>query len=85
VRIYLLLSLALLASIAHAQQTTLPLWPNGTPEPYTGAPETDITKPTDRLVDGKPLAHLTKLPVTHWPTLVEAWLYTIHILPAKMN
>jgi acetyl esterase/lipase len=63
VRTQLLLAvvLALSAPLAHAKQTTLPLWPNGTPEPYTGAPETDITKPTDRLVDGKPLAHLTNI------------------------
>jgi acetyl esterase/lipase len=61
VRILLLLTLALLTPLLDAQQTTLPLWPNGTPEPYTGAPETDITKPTDRLVDGRPLAHLTNI------------------------
>ena len=61
VRIYLLLTLALLAPNARAQRTTLPLWPSGTPEAYTGAPKTDITKPTDRFVAGKPLAHLTNI------------------------
>jgi acetyl esterase/lipase len=40
---------------------TLPLWPSGAPEPYSGGPETDITKPTDRLVAGQPLAHLTNI------------------------
>jgi acetyl esterase/lipase len=61
VRIHLLLALALAAPIARAQQTTLPLWPSGAPEPYTGGPETDITKPSDRSVAGKPLAHLTNI------------------------
>jgi acetyl esterase/lipase len=63
VRLNLLLPLVLLIPIAHAQQATLSLWPTGTPEPYTGAPETDITKPTDRLVAGKPLVHLTNIGV----------------------
>ncbi|RZU42274.1 alpha/beta hydrolase [Edaphobacter modestus] len=61
VRIHLSLTLALLTSLASAQQVTLPLWPKGAPEPYQGAPETDITKPADRLVDGRPLAHLTNI------------------------
>jgi acetyl esterase/lipase len=67
-QLLLLVALALSAPIASAQQTTLPLWPNGTPEPYTGAPQTDITKPTDRLVDGRPLAHLTNIgkPTLAW-------------------
>ena len=60
-RTLLLLTLTLLTPFVGAQQTTVPLWPNATPEPYTGAPETDITKPTDRLVKGKPLAHLTNI------------------------
>lgn len=60
-RLLLVVALVLSAPLAVAQQTTLPLWPNGTPEPYTGDPETDITKPTDRLVDGRPLAHLTNI------------------------
>lgn len=61
VRIQLLLSLALITTCASAQKITLPLWPNGNPEPYKGAAETDITKSTDRLVAGKPLAHLTNI------------------------
>lgn len=45
-----------------AQQTTLPLWPNGTPEPpHTTEPEHDATKPTDALVAGKVLQHLTAI------------------------
>lgn len=60
-RTHLLLALLLSAPLARAQQATLPLWPNGAPEPYTGGPQTDITKPTDRLVEGRPLAHLTNI------------------------
>ena len=59
-RLHLVLILALFTPIVRAQQT-LPLWPNGVPEPYTGPPETDITKPSDRLVEGRPLAHLTNI------------------------
>ena len=55
------LTLLVAAPLVSAQQVTLPLWPNGAPEPYTGAPETDITKSTDRLVDGRPLAHMTNV------------------------
>lgn len=51
----------LFSSFVCAQQVTLPLWPNGAPEPYHGDAETDITKPTDRLVAGKPLAHMTNV------------------------
>lgn len=61
VRIHLLLTLAFLSPLVQAQQVTLPLWVNGTPEPYNGAPEADITKPSDRLVEGRPLAHLTNI------------------------
>lgn len=60
-RIQLLLSLALLAPLAHAQKVTLPLWPDGNPEPYVGGPEADITKPSDRLVAGRSLVHLTNI------------------------
>ncbi len=66
VRVLWLLILTLLSPVVRAQKVTLPLWPNGAPEPYHGDPETDITKPTDRLVDGRPLAHMTN--VSH-PTL----------------
>jgi acetyl esterase/lipase len=61
VRIQLLLSLALLTPFVHAQKTILPLWPGGNPEPYIGGSETDITKPSDRLVAGKALMHLTNI------------------------
>jgi len=61
VRTPLLFTFLLCAALGHAQQTTLPLWPNGAPEPYNGGPETDITKPTDRLVGGKSLQHLTNI------------------------
>ena len=60
---YLVCIVALLitAPIARGQQVTLPLWPNGAPETYQGAPEADITKPTDPLVAGKPLMHLSNV------------------------
>ncbi len=61
VRIPLLSALLLLVATAGAQRVTLPLWPNGNPEPYQGAAETDITQSTDRLVEGRPLAHLTNI------------------------
>lgn len=45
-----------------AQQVTLPLWPHGAPETVQmPGPEQDITKPTDRLVDGRPLMHMTNV------------------------
>ncbi len=50
------------APFASAQKVTLPLWPNGVPAPSPGtAAEADITKPSDRLVAGKPLMHLTNI------------------------
>lgn len=60
VRILLFLTFAVITPLTLAQQVTLPLWPNGASTPSSG-PETDITKPTDRLVEGKPLAHLTNI------------------------
>ena len=47
---------------ARAQQVTLPLWPHGAPETVQmpGA-EKDITKPDDRLVNGRPLMHMTNV------------------------
>lgn len=58
----LLLTLAFTAvTMAQAQQTTLPLWPNGAPDPQVQGPPKDITLPTDLLVDGRPLAHLTNI------------------------
>lgn len=63
VRNHLLLAVALFAltPLAFAQQATLPLWPDGAPEAYTGGPEHDATLPTDNLVAGKPLQHLTNV------------------------
>jgi len=61
VRIHLVLAAVLLVPFARAQQVTLPLWPDGSPELSQGTSETDITKPTDRLVEGRPLAHLTNV------------------------
>jgi acetyl esterase/lipase len=58
---FLVVALLIAAPFAFAQQLTLPLWPGGAPEPYNGGLETDITKPTDRFVAGKPLAHLTNV------------------------
>ena len=62
-RTFLLLAIAsfAFASIAPAQKVTLPLWPNGAPEPYHGGPEQDITKPTDALIAGRSLMHLTNV------------------------
>lgn len=62
-RTHLLLATSLLifVPLAPAQNITLPLWPHGAPEPYTGGPEQDITKPTDALIAGKPLMHLTNV------------------------
>ncbi len=66
VKTYRILTLALLglsASLsASAQLATLPLWPNGTPEPMSfSGPEKDITQPTDRLVAGRPFVHLSNI------------------------
>ena len=65
VRKRLLFSFALLAATsayASAQQLSMPLWPNGTPEgtPATGT-EHDTTKPSDDLIAGKPLQRLTDI------------------------
>ncbi|HEX7157915.1 MAG TPA: alpha/beta hydrolase [Edaphobacter sp.] len=65
-RIHLLLALALLTPVVCAQQVTLPLWPDGAPEPYHGESETDTTKPTDRLVAGR---RVTRLSNVSQPTL----------------
>jgi acetyl esterase/lipase len=55
------------ASLAHAQQTVLPLWPHATPESaQTADPEADVTKPTDVLISGHRTARLTNVTV---PTL----------------
>jgi len=63
----LLLTLALLTTPAFAQHPTLPLWPNGSPEPtHLTGPEFDPTTDKDRIVSGKPAIRVTN--VTH-PTL----------------
>ncbi len=50
------------SSPATAQQTVLPLWPYGTPEPaQTTEPEQDVTKPTDALISGHRSARLTNV------------------------
>ena len=54
--------LAALLSAPLAAQQTLPLWPSGPPEPpRVSTPERDATKPTDALIAGKPLQHLTDI------------------------
>ncbi len=52
----------LLASAANAQQTTMPLWPNGNPEPtrVTG-PEMDPTAAENHMVSGKPSVRVTNV------------------------
>ena len=60
--LFLAIVLLVVAPFAPAQKVTLPLWPNGAPEPsQINAPEADITKPSDRLVAGKRLMHLTNV------------------------
>ncbi|OJV43856.1 MAG: xylanase [Acidobacteriales bacterium 59-55] len=60
--LFLAIVLLVVAPFAPAQKVTLPLWPNGAPEPsQVNAPEADITKPSDRLVAGKRLMHLTNV------------------------
>lgn len=47
---------------AHAQQTTLPLWPHATPEPpQTTEPESDATKPTDGTISGHRTRRITNI------------------------
>jgi acetyl esterase/lipase len=59
-KLLLLLTLSA-ATLAHAQQQTLPLWPAGVPDPQIAGPEKDATLPSDKLVAGKVLAHLTNV------------------------
>lgn len=48
------------ATLAPAQLVTLPLWPNGAPEPFTvSGPERNATTPTDRIVGGRAVIRLT--------------------------
>lgn len=63
-RTYLLAGLAILtaASLAPAQQVTLPLWPHGAPETASiSGPERDTTTAADQLVAGKPVIRLTNV------------------------
>jgi acetyl esterase/lipase len=57
----LLLTVALSAATLAQAQQTIPIWPNGAPDHQIDGPPKDITLPTDRLVKGKPLAHLTNI------------------------
>jgi acetyl esterase/lipase len=58
----LLLALPILAVSAQAQQHTLPLWPNGNPEPSTiTGPETDPTTDRDRIISGKVTVRVTNV------------------------
>lgn len=68
----------LLASLSiSAQEITLPLWPNGTPEPYSGtAPELDARRPTDHPAAGRPFIHLTN---------VSKLTLTVYAPPPSMN
>ena len=71
-----LLALTLLATPALAQQT-LPLWPNGNPEPSkVVGPETDPTTDANRIVSGKVAIRVTN--ISH-PTL------TVYSPPAARN
>ncbi len=56
------LPLLLTAVAAHSQQVTLPLWPNGNPEPtrVTG-PEYDPTAAENHMVSGKPSVRITNV------------------------
>ena len=72
-----ILALALSAPVVKAQQTVLPLWPHGTPEPAPNAnPEHDVTKDSDALISGHRSERLTDVSV---PTL------TIYSPPADKN
>ena len=61
-RLLLTLSLALSATNAFSQQTTLSLWSHGAPEASTSkGPERDITAPTDPLIAGRKIIKLTNV------------------------
>jgi acetyl esterase/lipase len=50
------------ASIARAQKVTLPLWPQGTPEPsHVTGPEFDPTTEKERIVSGKVAVRVTNV------------------------
>jgi len=57
----LVATFALTTSLA-AQQTVLPLWPHGAPEPaQTTDPEKDVTKDSDAFINGHRTARLTNV------------------------
>jgi len=59
---HLLIAALLLATSAAAQQQTIPLWPNGNPEPSTlTGPETDPTTDANRIVSGKLTIRVTNV------------------------
>ena len=59
-----LLAFVLAMPFAHAQQTVLPLWPHGTPEPaQTTEAEKDVTKDSDNLINGHRSVRLTDVTV----------------------
>ncbi len=62
-RMKILASLLLLAAVPSlAQQRTLPLWPNGTPEPSrVVGPEIDPTTDRDRMILGKTSTRVTNI------------------------
>jgi acetyl esterase/lipase len=68
---------ALLSCASFSQQHTLPLWPNGNPEPSTiTGPETDPTTDTNRIVSGK---------VTVRVTNVSKPMLSIYLPPKEKN
>ena len=47
-------------TVLQGQQATLPLWPNGTPEPWQASgPEHDTTTAKDQVIAGKPVMRIT--------------------------
>lgn len=70
-RLLAVLGFFVLAGTVARAQTVLPLWPHQTPEPaQTTEPETDVTKPTDNLINGKRtarLANVTRPTMTVYP------------------
>ena len=58
----LLLAFVSGALLLPAQQVTLPLWPNGTPEPWhVDGPERDVTKPSDAKPGGRGVIRLADI------------------------
>lgn len=75
--VQLLSAAALFTGALHAQQTVLPLWPNGTPEPaHTTGPERDPSTPKDANVGGIQTLRVTDV---NNPTL------TVYLPPQATN